>query len=113
MTHPNLSPEINAAMASLKDMVGLFLRDLPAGHVVEVRTRNSTYLLSREGVVVGGKYDGWRVNGSTFGGSMIRLGWVGEGMSLEIQSTGPRVTTTTAIRDINIVKEGGSHDGDT
>jgi hypothetical protein len=101
--NPHLSPEINAALASVKDMTGLFLRDLPVGYEAEVRTKNTTYVLSRAGLVVGGKYGGWRVNGSTFGGSMIRVGWVGEGMYLELQQRMRRVATT-AIRDVNVVE---------
>jgi len=104
MDHPNLSPEVNAALASVEGMTGLFLKELPAGHFVEARTKNHTYRLSREGCVIGGTYDGWRVNGSTFGGSMIRVDWVGVGMFLEFQQV-LDVVVTTAVREINIVRE--------
>lgn len=102
--HPNLSPEINAALRSLDTMTGLFLNDLPVGYRAEVKTKNHTYLCSREGNIVGGMYDGYRVNGSTFGGSMIRPWWVGKGMYLELQRH-PRVVTTSEIQEVNIVKE--------
>jgi len=104
MDHPNLSPEVNAALRSLDGMIGLFLTDLPSGHVVEAQTRNHTYTLSREACVLGGKYSGWRVNGSTFGGSMIRVDWVGVGMYFELQR-GHEIVTTTAIQEVNVVKE--------
>jgi len=106
VNHPNLSPEINAALQSLDGMVGLFLYDLPAEHIAEIKTRNSTYRLSSEGRVLGGKYDSWGVAGSTFGGSMIRMGWVGVGMYLEIHR-GQEIVTTTVIQEVNILKPDG------
>lgn len=104
VNHPNLSPELNAALESLDGMVGLFLANLPAGYEVEARTKNTLYRLNAEGLILGGMYNGHSVWGSTWGGSAIRMGWVGQGMHMELHM-GEHVVTTTAVREVNIVKD--------
>src|SRR5262245_38619575 len=83
---------------------GILLQTLEAGDVIHARTRSSDYeifLLDPEyggAIVQGGRLLAEPVeaivNGSTFGGSMLKLGWVGVGLSMEIFANGQRLVTT-------------------
>ena len=94
MNHPNLTPEINAAIAESELMGGVFIKDLPVGKTLKVRTQNTVYFIDRvsegpEGLTIQGhpRYCKEPVKayilGSTFGGSMIKVGFVGRGMYME------------------------------
>ena len=94
MNHPNLTPEINAAIAESELMGGVFIKDLPVGKTLKVRTQNTVYFIDRvsegpEGLTIQGhpRYCKEPVKayilGSNFGGSMIKIGFVGRGMYME------------------------------
>jgi hypothetical protein len=92
--HPNLTPEINNAIRESELMGGVFIKDLPVGKTLKVRTQNTVYFIDRvsegpEGLTIQGhpRYCKEPVKayilGSTFGGSMIKVGFVGRGMYME------------------------------
>lgn len=87
---------------------GLFVKDYPR-HLIRVRTLNTMYeFVTWEGKITGQaiKPDGSlppylpfetevRINGSTWGGSMLKLGYIGVGMHLEFWDGSKIVTTST------------------
>ena len=92
--NPNLTPEINAAIHESELMGGVFIKDLPVGKTLKVRTQNTVYFIDRvaegkEGIEISGhpRYCPEPIKayilGSTFGGSMIKVGFVGRGMYME------------------------------
>jgi hypothetical protein len=83
---------------------GLHLRELLPFQVVKAKTQNNVYSIvaidpHRGAVLIqGGQYFNQPsealFSGSTFGGCMIKVGWIGVGMSMEICSEGRRIVTT-------------------
>ena len=104
--------------ASQNDRVtGIDLRSLPAGTAVVVDTRHSRYRFvmldesGRNALVEGGPYfprpTTARVEGSTLGGSLLKIGWIGLGWFVELSCGGTRIITSQ-VRSISVPK--GSHD---
>jgi len=72
--------------------------------MIHVRTRNSDYEIfmldpkSGRALVRGGEYFAEpveaTVSGSTFGGCMIKMGWLGVGLRMEIYVNGQRTVTS-------------------
>lgn len=89
--HPNLSAEINNAIADSELQGGVFLKDVPVGKKLIVQTRNTTYTIEvcEDGTYIYGnaKYCPAPIkcfiSGSTWGGSMLKVGFIGRGMCLE------------------------------
>jgi hypothetical protein len=92
-------------VASIKD--GVDLTRLEIGTILEVQTKNTLYKLRKlengEYEVEGGMYlsppHKKGINGSTFGGSMIKINWIGLSMNIEF-TDGP---TTTEVQSIKII----------
>ena len=96
---------------------GVWLKDCP-NHIIVVRTRNTKYTFISEGGKLTGtgvRHDGElsdylppdtevRINGCTFGGSMLKMGYLGVGMHLEFVALG-RCITTSAIESIIVVEQ--------
>jgi hypothetical protein len=92
-------------------ITGIDLRSLPPGTTLTIDTRNSRYHLTKlEGsgghvMVQGGSFlserTKARVDGSTAGGSLIKIGWIGMGLHLEI-SVGRRRFVTSPVRSIRV-----------
>jgi hypothetical protein len=86
---------------------GVQLRELEPMEVLLVQTRNSLYriIVSRgtEVTVQGGAFfeapTAAFIDGSGFGGSLIRIGWVGIGLRMEIRA-GERRIITSPVRSI-------------
>ncbi len=117
--HPNLSPEINANLAQTERDGGVFTKDVLPGSTVRVQTLNTLYTLVNHGSywsAFGGKHipEPTRigVNGSTFGGSMIKTGFIGPGMHLELSiwgwEHGRGPLTTSPIQSIKVVLPKGT-----
>lgn len=107
--HPNLSDEINDNISRSEVEGGARLNDLAVGSRLSVVTRNRTYTIERrpDGLWISGhpKYCPEPVlasiPGSTWGGSMLKMGFVGIGMHLEFRPlTSERVVTTSEIQDV-------------
>ena len=86
---------------------GVVLRQLEPLTELVVQTRNTHYriVLSRDADVIiqGGAFfpDPTRahVEGSSLGGSLLKVGWIGVGLRMEIVADGRRIVTT-AVRSI-------------
>jgi hypothetical protein len=111
--HQNLSDRINGNIIRSEIEGGVFLRDLPEDCRLEVETRNRAYvlILRRDGhVLISGHPEFCpepvlvRINGTTWGGSMIKTGYLGRGMHLEFRH--PKYegfVVTSPIRDIRLL----------
>jgi hypothetical protein len=96
---------------------GLRLADLAPSDVLEVRTRNTRYLISTIAlcdsrvVVTGGRFFPLpreaQLVGATLGGSAVKLGWIGCGFCLELLQDGQRIVTTR-VREFRVIAGAGS-----
>ena len=110
--HPNLSKEINDNIAKSEFLGGKDVKDIENGGVLQVQTKNTLYTIHRQDsgqlFISGGhrfpQFTPVSIHGSTFGGSMIKVGFIGIGMYLEFSIIGPgnqRMTfTTSQIKEI-------------
>jgi hypothetical protein len=83
---------------------GIDIHSLPAGTVVNVDTRYSTYRLvvidpdDLRATVTGGRLfpepTEIRIEGATAGGTAIKSGWIGVGLRLEMSGFSNRITTS-------------------
>ena len=90
---------------------GVSLTDVDPFTTLVVRTDNSVYRITiltphtREVLVQGGKFFPERtracLNGSSFGGSCLKLGWVGLGLHLEFHA-GDQWIVTSHVRAIAV-----------
>jgi len=102
------------------ELEGVMLETLRPCDTIHVRTRNSDYevfLLDPEAgraLVKGGKYFAEpmeaTVSGSTFGGGMLKLGWLGVGLRMEICANGKRVATSP-VRELRVEYESLNKEG--
>jgi hypothetical protein len=90
--HPNLSDEVNSDIIQSEIEGGVSLKDLPPSTVLEIQTMNHCYtavlLGGNEAMLSGHPQFCPRpvhvaIAGSTWGGSMLKLQYVGRGMHLE------------------------------
>ncbi|MCI0391440.1 MAG: hypothetical protein MOB07_22085 [Acidobacteria bacterium] len=101
------------------ELEGVMLGTLRPCDTIHVRTRNSDYevfLLDPESgrsLVRGGKYFAEpmeaTVSGSTFGGSMLKMGWLGVGLRMELGVNG-KVIATSPVQELRIEHESLSLD---
>jgi hypothetical protein len=90
---------------------GVTLMALEACDTIHVRTRNSDYEVfildpkSRRALVRGGECFAEPVEatvcGSTFGGCMLKVGWLGVGLRMEIYANGQR-TVTSPVQSLRV-----------
>jgi hypothetical protein len=90
---------------------GMTLTALEACDTIHVRTRNSDYEIflldpkSGRALVRGGEYFAEpveaTVSGSTFGGCMLKAGWLGVGLRMEIYANGQR-TVTSPVQSLHV-----------
>ena len=86
---------------------GIWINSLEAGTVVTVHTRHSRYRVvvldrvERRALVSGGTVlpsnTEVRVEGATAGGSMVKIGWIGVGLRLEVSIGRRRITTSRVL----------------
>lgn len=101
---------------------GIDVRKLKAGTILLVMTKNNLYKLvktDKDGVVYaqGGKYLIEPVevyfSGSTFGGSMIKIGWIGYGMIMEMHIIEKKKgIKTSPVQAVKIIGNGWEYDID-
>ena len=96
---------------------GVWLKDCP-NHIIVVRTRNTKYTFITNGdkiIGTGIGADGLpakylppdtevRINGCTFGGSMLKMDYIGVDMHLEFVALG-KCVTTSAIESLVVVEQ--------
>ena len=107
---PRPSPDVpryrtlDAIVAAASQADGIALLDVDAFTTLVVRTDNSVYRITiltphlREVLVQGGKFFPERtracLSGSTFGGSCLKIGWVGLGLHMEFHAGGQWIITS-------------------
>ena len=123
--HPNLSDSINTNIQAMQIAGGVWVLDhpdyvnaeikaepvLPIGRTLSVKTGNTNYTIHKTGAntfTIAGNPKicpvpvECRIHGCTWGGSMIRGGWIGRGMHLEF-SIDRDTFTTSPIQEIEEV----------
>jgi len=112
MEHPgeeNLDPNLLALIKKSEQDGGISLKDVPKNSLAHVHTQNTIYIITiideksgRVAVTSNGKHvtqpEIGYLRGSTFGGSMIKVDWIGIGMHLEVALADGRVLTTSQIK---------------
>jgi hypothetical protein len=111
--HPNLSDEINNAIRDSEIAGGYYLDGLRIGKKLFVTTKHHVFTIAR-------RHDGYleihghpkycpdptkvKIPGSTFGGSMLKVNYVGIGMYMEFYPEsyegGKKCITTSEILDV-------------
>jgi hypothetical protein len=107
----------------IHDKNGVDITKLDPGTKLEVHTQNSLYRIvvlnpdKRKVEIEGGEHipeaEEAFLMGSTWGGSMIRLGWIGHTMRMEIhrqQWVGPLITTS--VKSLRIIGPNWEYDFD-
>jgi hypothetical protein len=107
--HPNFSDEVNRNIVQSEIEGGVYLDDLAEGEVLEVQTQNRWYTIvingrGKELICGHPQYCpdpvAVRIEGSTWGGSMLKSRFVGRGMHLEFRHPTYRTIVTSRIVDI-------------
>ena len=90
---------------------GISLAEAGSGETLIVQTKESTYTIfitdstKREVVVTGGKYfpshEKCILSGSSFGGSFLKVGWIGIGMHVEFHRSNNRRVITSPVVTIS------------
>jgi hypothetical protein len=108
----NLTPEIEHNIAQSEIEGGVWLKDVPVGKSLEVQTKNTLYTISHQA-----EKEWWIqghdrfcpvptkciISGSTWGGSMLKVGFIGRGMNMEFYVEGFPSLTTSQIQDVREV----------
>ena len=109
MPHPNFGDEVNHNIVQSEIEGGVCLDDLCEGVQLEVETQNRWYTIEVRGH---GDELIWghphycpepvpvRITGSTWGGSMLKVRFIGRGMHLEFRHPVFRTIITSKILDI-------------
>jgi hypothetical protein len=109
MEDSGLSPEIRHNIAKSAIDGGVWLKDVPVGTALLIQTQNTAYELRRESdnawLIRGHARfcPTWTrvvVHGSTWGGSMLKVKFLGRGMHMEFSVDHWPTLTTTEIREI-------------
>lgn len=107
--HPNFSDQVNRNIIGSEIEGGVHLDDLPPSSVLSIQTHNRVYtvvVLPDDVALISGHPQFCpqpaqvRINGSTWGGSMIKTRFVGRGMHLEFEHPVYRTIVTSPILDV-------------
>lgn len=118
-TDPNLftplgvfSDEINGNIVRSEVEGGVYLKDLPKGSELEIETENRAYriMVQADGKTLISGHPQFcpqpilvSIHGSSWGGSMLKVAYIGRGMHLEFGHPEFRTITTSRIREIRAV----------
>jgi hypothetical protein len=106
---PHLDSTVNRRIIQSEIEGGVNLGDVAPGTVLEVRTENRAYTIRYQGLgqaLISGhplfcpEPTPVTIHGSTWGGSMIKTGYIGRGMRLEFAAASSQPITTSVIRDV-------------
>ncbi len=109
---PVFSDEINRNIVRSEVEGGVYLKDLPKGSELEVETENRAYRITVQAgskVLISGHPRFCptpilvSIHGSSWGGSMLKVAYIGRGMHLEFRHPEFRTVTTSRIREIRAV----------
>ena len=107
--HPHLADQVNHNIIQSEIEGGVYLPDLARGAVLDIRTENRYYKLvslGGEAALLSGHPElcphpvEVRIQGSTWGGSMLKEKFVGRGMHLEFVHPVHRTVITSRVLDI-------------
>ena len=110
--HPNFDDSINRSICESEIQGGVHMDELPVGAVLNVQTANTLYHLENRGdgqVLISGHPEICPVpvlvsfHGSTWGSAMIKMGFVGRGMSLEFRHPERGLVRTSRVCEIHEV----------
>lgn len=113
----HIDPRLVALMKKSEKDGGILLKDVsgPDESVVEVYTQNSLYEIAiidvEKGEIAmrGGKYlpepELSYLRGSTWGGSMTKVGWIGVGMRLEANCDKAGLLSTSAVKTVKVKRD--------
>jgi hypothetical protein len=108
--HPNLAVEVNRSIIQSEIEGGVYLGDLPPSTVLQIQTLNHCYtavLLGGSEALLSGHPEFCpqpvqvAIAGSTWGGSMLKLQYVGRGMHLEFRHPQYPTPIITSARQEN------------
>jgi hypothetical protein len=116
--HPNFSDEVNGNIVESEIEGGVYLDNLSEGAVLRVETQNHWYT-----IVIRGRGEEliWghpkycpdplpvRIAGSTWGGSMLKLRFIGRGMRLEFGHPAFQRIVTSRVVDIHASDPHATH----
>ena len=109
MPHPNFSDEVNRNIIQSEIEGGVYLDHLLEGAVLEVETQNHWYTIVNRGrgqALISGHPEYCpelvpvNIQGSTWGGSMLKMRFIGRGMHLEFLHPTYRTIRTSRIVEI-------------
>ena len=109
MFHPNFSHEVNRNIVQSEIEGGVYLDELSEGAVLEVETQHHWYTIvigARGQELISGHPQYCpgpvpvRIAGCTWGGSMLKLRFIGRGMHLEFRHPVYRTIITSRIMEI-------------
>src|ERR1700683_2862564 len=109
VANPHLSDSVNSNIIRSEIEDGVYLRDLPPGSVLSIRTKNRVYkmvVLGDGAALISGHPEFCpepakvQIHGSTWGGSMIMSKYLGRGMHLEFDHPQHQVIVTSRIEDL-------------
>lgn len=112
--HPNLSDEVNRNIVQSEIEGGVYLDDLSEGVVLRVETQHHWYTIvirSRGQDLISGHPHYCpdpvpvRIEGCTWGGSMLKLRFIGQGMHLEFRHPVYRTILTSRIVEIRALDQ--------
>jgi len=107
--HPNFAPAVNRNVVQSEVEGGVHLQDVPPDTVLEVETRNHTYTIVPRGsgrALISGHPKFCpdpvlvQIQGSTWGGAMLKQAFIGRGMHLEFRHPVYLSVTTSPILDV-------------
>jgi hypothetical protein len=110
--HPSLSDEVNRNLVQSEIEGGVFLEGLPPDTMLQIRTQHHFYtvLLLGEGSVLISGHPQYcpqpvqvTIAGSTWGGSMLKMHFIGRGMHLEFHH--PAYITAIITSPIQEIRE--------
>ncbi len=118
MPHPNFADDVNGNIVQSEIEGGVFLEGLPPDTVLQIDTQNHSYtaLLLGEGRALLSGHPEYcpqpvqvNIAGSTWGGSMLKVRFIGRGMHLEFHHPGYSTPIVTSrIQEIREPVRSGS-----
>lgn len=112
LPHKNLSDAINGRLIQSEIEGGVYMDELDAGDVLVVETRNTNYRLVNHGsgrALISGHPEFCpnpvlvTVEGSNWGGSLLKASYIGRGMCLEFRHPIFQTITTSPVLRISQV----------
>ena len=110
---PHFSEEINHNIVKSEIEGGVYLEDLQEGARLEMQTENNLYFLriGKDGeAIISGHPDFCpkpvrvKIHGSSWGGSMLKVAYIGRGMHLEFRHPVHKIITTSPIVEIRSIE---------